>query len=741
MKRRIAALIPGGMLLLALALRIADPPLIQHFRHVAFDQYQRLKPRPWTDAGVVIVDIDDATLSRRGQWPWPRTELAALIERLGRLGAASVVFDFVFAEPDRTSPASIIPLWGGADADPAFAGLTDRLPDHDAALAKAMADVPTVLGMMLTGRSTDARPPVKWGMAQAGDDPRPFLPRYQGAVTDLPVLERVAAGEGSFNSWIDNDGMIRRIPILLRLAGADGKDEIYPSLAAEALRVAQGASTYIVKSSGASGILSFGAETGISQIRIGQVTVPTDANARIWLYDTGPVPQRFIPAWQVLEPNFDPARIENRIVFVGTSAAGLRDIRATPLNPAAPGVELHAQAIEQMVLGTVLERPDWMSGAEIAWLLAFGLALAVLLPRWGAVWCAVIAVSGIAATIAGSWIAFTEMSWLVDPVYPSIAVTLLYLTQSFLLFLRTESERRQVRGAFSRYMSPALVERLARDPSALRLGGETREMTLLFSDIRGFTAIAESMDAHSLTRFMNEYLTPMTDVILGCGGTIDKYMGDAIMAFWNAPLDDADHPTHAARAALDMITTLDGLNAEWRDAAEATGRRHPTIAIGIGLNTGMCCVGNLGSEQRFDYSVLGDSVNLASRLESQSKNYGVPIVIGEGIRERLPAFACLELDLIQVKGKAEAVHIYALLGDEAVSIEPWFQAANEAQDAMLAAYRGQQWSRAARLIEQVRTAGEGRLDGVCDLYLSRVRAYAANPPPSGWMGVYEAAEK
>ncbi|HEX9464674.1 MAG TPA: adenylate/guanylate cyclase domain-containing protein [Alphaproteobacteria bacterium] len=741
MKYRFEALIPGAMLLLALGLRIADPPAIQHLRLVAFDEYQRLKPRPWTDAGIAIVDVDDASLERLGQWPWPRTQIATLIERLGAMGAATVAFDIVFAEPDRTSPARIISLWGGPAGDPAVATLAERLPDHDAALATAMADTPTVLGMMLTDRITQRRPPVKWGLALAGDDPRPFLQSYSGAVTDLPLFEAAASGEGSFNSAIDRDGMIRRVPVLVRLAGDKATDEIYPSLAAEALRVAQGASMYVVKSSGASGIAAFGAHTGVSQVRIGQITVPTDASARIWLYDTGPVPQRFIPAWRVLEPDFDTSRVEGKIIFVGTSAAGLRDIRATPLNPAAAGVELHAQAVEQMVLGIFLERPDWMTGAEVAWLLAFGIGLALLLPRWGATWCAAIAAAGIAASLGASWLAFTQLSWLVDPVYPSFAVMLLYLTQSFLLFLRTEAERRQVRGAMSRYMSPALVERVARDPSILRLGGEIRDMTILFSDIRGFTAISETMDAHSLTRFMNRYLTPMTDVILRRAGTIDKYMGDAIMAFWNAPLDDPEHPTHAARAALEMISTLEKLNAEWLAEAAAGGRPHPSIAIGVGLNTGSCCVGNMGSTQRFDYSVLGDPVNLASRLEGQSKTYGIPIVIGEMTRDRLPAFACLELDLIQVKGKAQAVHIFALLGDESVTIEPWFQNTNEAQEAMLCAYRAQDWSRAVRFVDEVRHAAEGRLDGLCDLYLRRIRGYSDKPPPSGWTGVYEATEK
>src|SRR5258708_4719750 len=235
MKYRFEALIPGAMLLLALGLRIADPPAIQHLRLVAFDEYQRLKPRPWTDAGIAIVDVDDASLERLGQWPWPRTQIATLIERLGAMGAATVAFDIVFAEPDRTSPARIISLWGGPAGDPAVATLAERLPAHDAALATAMADTPTVLGMMLTDRITQRRPPVKWGLALAGDDPRPFLQSYSGAVTDLPLFEAAASGEGSFNSAIDRDGMIPRVPVLVRLAADNATDELYPPLPPQAL--------------------------------------------------------------------------------------------------------------------------------------------------------------------------------------------------------------------------------------------------------------------------------------------------------------------------------------------------------------------------------------------------------------------------------------------------------------------------------------------------------------------------
>jgi len=745
MLRRLSILLPLAILVFALGLRYADPPAVERLRLAVFDEYQNLKPRAWTDADIRIIDIDDSSLERLGQWPWPRTLIGELIDRLGDLGAAVVVFDIVFSEPDRTSPSRIVPLWRRSAGDFDLDTLLRRLPDHDREMARVMAAVPTVLAMQLTDGQAPRRPARKWGMAIAGDDPRPFLPAYSGAVTNLAELETAAAGQGSFNSSTDRDGIIRHVPLFVRLKGGDDTvtGEVFPSLAAEALRVAQGASasTYLLKTSGASGQASFGAHTGISQARIGQMIVPTDSQGRIWLYDTGHVPQRFIPAWQTLERDFDRERVEGKIVLIGTSAAGLKDLRGTPLNPVAPGVEVHAQALEQMILGEFLERPDWMTGAEFLWLLGFGAALALLLSRWGAGWCAVVAGGGVALTLAGSWFAFLWQGWLIDPVYPSIAVLLLYLTQSFIQYLRTETERRQVRGAFGRYLSPAVVERLARDPGSLRLGGETRPMTLMFCDIRGFTAISETLEAEELTSFINRFLTPMTDIILEHGGTIDKYMGDAIMAFWNAPLDDPEHAGNAARAALAMTRSLSILNNDWQGAALAAGKPYRTVAIGVGLNTGACCVGNVGSEQRFDYSVLGDTVNLASRLEGQSKTYGVSIVAGADTVEESSELAWIELDLIRVKGKDKSVRIFALLGDEIVAGEPWFRLARMAQAEMLDAYRARDWGRARSALGRVREASGGQLDDLCDLFERRLDNFVSAPPDASWDGVYAAAEK
>jgi adenylate cyclase len=360
----------------------------------------------------------------------------------------------------------------------------------------------------------------------------------------------------------------------------------------------------------------------------------------------------------------------------------LKDLRATPLNPRASGVDVHAQIAEQMFLGDFLERPDWAAGLEFTFLTLLGILLILILPKAGAIRCAVIAFLAIASAFGVCWYAFVRWHFLIDPVFPSFAVFGIYLASSFLNFLGTERERGQIRGAFGRYLSPALVERLAKNPGQLKLGGEIRPMTFLFMDIRNFTGIAENFTPEELTQFMNSFLTPMTDIILQRGGTIDKYMGDCIMAFWNAPFEDEDHALHACQSALVMQEFL---------------RATPgfeNVRVGIGINTGNACVGNMGSEQRFDYTALGDEVNLASRIEGLSKNYGVTALMGQNTVVAAPGFATLEIDLIRVKGKTKSVKIFALLGDVGLESQPLFREVRGHFEKMLAAYRSQRWEEA-----------------------------------------------
>lgn len=746
-------ILPALVLVLTLTWRQFDPgDLIERVRQSVFDQYQRLSPRVYEDVPVRIVDIDDETLGRLGaQWPWPRTLVAQLVASLANAGAAVIAFDIVFAEPDRTSPASMLKLWSDiADAEQLKPALT-KVPDHDAVLADVMAQAGNVVtGFVLKSEPGGTPPGTRASVAFGGDDPRLFLHCFEGSVVNLAPLEKAAAGNGTVSFSPGTELMVRRIPLLLAYSpakngcttGAPDKRQFQPSLSVEALRVLQGAKTYRLKSSGSSGEPGFGERTGVVSVNIGKTIVPTDKAGQIILHFTQPAPQRYVPAWKVLQPDYDGKEVEGTIVLVGTSASGLRDLRPSPLNPAMPGVEAHANALEQMLLDHYLDRPDWADGVEWLFVLLLGVVTIGLLGTAGALASAVVGATAIVGSFAISWIAYTRWLWLFDPVTPGLAGFAVYLSGSLTGYLRTEAEKRQVRAAFSQYLSPAVVEQIAEHPELLRLGGETREMTILFSDIRGFTTISEQFKSNpqGLTQLINRFLTPMTHIIEQRQGTIDKYIGDCIMAFWNAPLDDAAHAANACDTALAMLARMTSLNEELEAEAKAAGRRHVPLHVGIGVNTGDVVVGNMGSEKRLSYTVMGDAVNLASRLEGQSKTYGVTVVIGEQTRALAPAHAHLELDKIAVKGKQEAVTIYTMLGGPEVAATPAFRALAEEHARAIAAYRAQEWMKARRAIARAR-AMEPRLLELYDLYEERIMYFEENPPEAGWDGVFVATSK
>lgn len=737
LKSGLIRLLPFFMLCLAVGLYIEKPSLLQKFQFTIFDNYMLLKKREYQPLPVKIIDIDDASLRKLGQWPWPRNKLAEMVDRLNGAGASAIAFDILFAEEDRTSPANIVEIWERADL------LNDvrlkSIPDHDDMLAESISKANVTTGFVLT-ESLGKSPEKKFGFSYTGDDPTRFLEGYVGAVTTLPALEKAAKGNGALNAVPEVDGIIRRLNIAYRVGTSP-----YPSLMAETLRIAQGASSYMVKTTQASGE-SLGQEGyGIVSFKIGNAVVPTEADGKFWIYYTDSVPDRYIPAWKVFEDDFDTSQIEGNILFIGTSAQGLRDIRATPLNPTTNGVEVHVQALEQILLGEYLERPDYMEGVEITGMVITGLLVMFIIARLSAAWGALFLMAAVGGGFYGSWIAFAEYRLLVDPVTPGIAVLLAYLTESLRRYISLENEKKQIRNAFSHYMSPALVEKLAANPDALKLGGEIRPMTILFCDIRGFTTISELYNAEELTRFINRFLTPMTDVILSHSGTIDKYMGDAIMAFWNAPLDDEIHAANACRAALHMMSRLKEVNIEREQEAKEKDMRFIPINIGIGLNTGLVCVGNMGSDQRFDYSVLGDDVNLASRLEGQSKTYGASIVIGQNTENDLKgSFATIPLDLIKVKGKTEAIAIYSLLGDETLAASADFIAMRQTLLDFIADYRAQKWTDARAKMQTVLSLASKLsldLEGLRELYEERIAEYEKTPPQPGWDGVYVATSK
>ncbi len=719
--------------------------VLKGLQNQVFDFYQRSAPRPYTDASVRYVDIDEASLMRIGQWPWPRTTMANLTAKLRDAGAAVIAFDMVFPEPDRTSPDIIARnLPPGVEWDAARTQLSN-LPNNDTQFAATLNRSPVVLGFIMSEDDTGRAPVLKGGLAVVGDGkPQDTVPSYPGATVSLDVLQNAAPGIGSFNTTLDADGIIRRVPLFVA-----SKGKIYPGLALEALRVAQtneaGATpSFLIKTAGASDEFAAGIDPNrIVSVKVGAFEIPSTRDGQMWVRYTDGKAKRGIPAWKVLDGSADSTQLEGAAVFIGTSAAGLLDLRSTPFKGNAPGVEIHIEALEQMLLNRFLERPDWSPAVELGFATLLGLFVLIAIARVPVFWIAGVAVVGVVAAIGTSWWAFTEQGWLLDPVAPSLNIAFVFAAASLVKFMRTEAERRTVRSAFAQYLPPDVVEAIANDPSKLKLGGDTRELSIMFCDIRGFTPIAESFrsDPQGLTRLINRALTPLSREVLNHRGTIDKYIGDCVMAFWNAPLDDPDHATHACDCALAMMDSLVVLNREL--TAEGFYKSHKVnpIDVSIGVNTGVCVVGNMGSDLRFDYSALGDSVNVSARIQSFAGNYGFAICIGEDTETVVAEkFAFLEIDYIAVKGRATPTHIYALMGHAHVRETHAFQQLNGALQTLFIAFRARNWLAAKAAIEHGRKIAPDR-QAIFDTYQSRIAHYEHEPPPDDWDGAWSAKEK
>ena len=714
---------------------LADPFLLQALRLIAFDGYQRIAPlKHDRSLPVQVVDIDERSLAQVGQWPWPRQKLAGLVDQLRERGASAVVFDVMFSEPDRTSPEQL-KQWLTSEQAAQLSTLIESWTPNDNRLVQAISAVPTVLAVTLTSDGGNGALPAKAGFAIAGDDPRPFLTADPGLVGNLPALTDAAAGLGAIN-WIpDRDQVVRRVPLVFRVG-----ETLVPSLAAEALRVAQGASTFIIKASNASGETAFGRASGVNHIKIGAYDVPTDADGALWLKFRPSDSKSFLPAWRVLQGEVDPSEVQGKIILIGTSASGLTDLRATPLETAVPGVEVHQQILEHILSGQSLTRPDYAPMLELAIILALGLLLATLLPMVSPSVAAFSCAAAVALLNGASWWAYAFKGLLFDPLYPSICTVVLVGCSTFYLYFRTEARRAEVRRAFSQYVAPEVVQQLIAHPEQLVLGGEVRELTILFMDVRSFTKLSEGLSAEQLTKFINELLTPLSDIIMAHRGTIDKYMGDAIMAFWNAPLDDRLHARNACDTAIAMVREMTVLNARWGAIAKAEGRSFQPVSIGIGLNTGACCVGNLGSTQRFDYSAIGDDVNVASRFEGLTKQYGLTLLAGEDTAGQVKDRSTLEVDLVRVKGRDLPSRVYTFL--EVFDLETHRRPSLlSAHKALLAYYRKQEWSEAREALALCRGFGVADLEPLYALYEARIANYKLSPPPADWDGVYTAEEK
>ncbi len=728
-RRRYLAIWTAGLVTIAVLIvgAFSSYSPLERLDNLVFDAYQNLQPRAATESPAVVVDIDDESIRILGQWPWSRTVLADLIDRLTQMGAAAIALDIILAEPDRTSPEASIAQLTRQGFKVTYPDNAEEF-DHDRLLAQSFSRSPVVAGLVLAESARMTPPKPKSGFAFGGANPVDYLPGYDGSLRNLPILDDAASGIGMFNFPPARDGVVRQIPLVSRVGGG-----LYPALSVEALRVAQGASGYAIRSTGAAGEQDTG-NPGMIALKTGAYEAPTTADGKIWVYYSDKRSTPVIPAYSLLSKNPEPAlqgMVEGRIVLVGTSAIGLRDLVSTPIEAGVAGVMVHAEIIDQIVHEAYITRPDWAIGFEVAAAVGLSLALLLVLPWFSTLGNALLAGNFLALSVAGGWIAFTRYHLLLSPILTAQCCLLVYGIASGVRLLLSERESRYIRGAFSHYLAPSMVKQLVDNPQSLILGGENRELTLLFCDIRSFTSLAEGLGPVELTEFLNKFLTPMTDVLMANGATIDKYMGDAIMAFWNAPLDVADHRRKACECVLQMQAALKLFN-------ETLTR---PVKVGIGLNTGICCVGNLGSRQRFDYSAIGDPVNVASRIEGLTKFYGLSNLVSEHAVDSANHLAVLEIDWVQLVGKDAAIRVYSILGGEAEAGGEGFAALRERHDRFLTSYRARDFAFAKSELDHLKDAGGPMLERVYAEYESRLALFARAPPPPEWRGVYRAESK
>lgn len=631
-------LVPVIILVIGFAVVAREPRLVQGLRWAVFDFYQRFAPREYTPLNVKVVDVDDESLRRLGQWPWPRTLLARLVDRLREGGVAVVGMDLIFAEPDRTSPAQVVNAWPEGEITRILLSRRDELPDHDVVFAGSLARTRAVGGFVLTGDPQGVPPAPLWEMGDTGPGVVNLVPEFTGVVPYLPVLQSSLAGAGSFNLISDADGVSRSLHLFYTLDGV-----LYPSFAAELLRVAQEATGYQV---------STVPEGGIESVKIGDLRVPTDGEGRVWLHYTRDEPERLVSAWRILEPDFDVASLKDHVMVMGSSAAGLKDLRVTPLDRAAAGVLLHVNLVEQVLLDEFLLRPQWAEPAEFIYALILALILLALLRRVSAIGSAAVGAVAVISACGFSWFAYTQWGRLVDPVLPSLVALGVYLVATTINFLRVEAERRQIRNAFGHYLAPQVVEELTANPGMLKLGGEKRETTFLFTDVAGFTSLTEKLEPAMLVHMLNGYLDGSCQIVLDHGGTIDKIVGDALHVMFNAPRDQPDHPARAVHCALALDAFCQRFVAEQREQGLEMGITR------IGVNTGPTVVGNFGGATRFDYTAHGDAINTAARLEGANKYLGTRLCVSASTRDRCTDVPFRPVGDVVLKGKSEALRLY-----------------------------------------------------------------------------------
>jgi len=689
------------------------------------------------DERIVIIDLDEKTLKKEGRWPWGRDRMALLMDKLfDKYGIAVLGFDVVFAEKDESSGLKVLQKLGQnqlkdvSQFQKVLSNIEPQL-DYDNLFAQKIKNRKVVLGYYFNNQSE---------INISGKLPEPAFPAgtfkgrdinfisVTGYGANLPELQKVAASSGHFNPRIDFDGRVRRVPMLEEYNGA-----YYESLSLAMVRTFFGQSKLSPGFAEGGDNSYSGLEWLDLEIPGGKLSIPVDEEVSSFVPYRGNAGSfRYISITDILHDKVPLEKLQGKIVLMGTTAPGLLDLRATPVSEIYPGVEVHANMISGIIDQNLKAKPAYMLGVEVLWLLVIGCALSFILPRLGAVKAVLVTVIVVTASTALN-VSLWQYGNIVMPAADDLVMISLLFTLNMSYGYLTESRtKRQITGLFGQYVPKEVVEEMAEHPESVSMEGESREMSILFSDVRGFTTISEGLDAKELAKLMNEFLTPLSRIIYHHRGTIDKYMGDCIMAFWGAPLHDADHARNAILAGIEMQETLKALRPELR------ARGWPDIYVGVGINTGRVNVGNMGSEVRVAYTAMGDEVNLASRLEGITKQYGIGLIVGENTKNAVPDFLYREIDHVRVKGKDKPVAIYepiGLLSEVSKELQDEVKLFHEVRRL----YRKLDWDQAELQLMNLQNLSP--MVELYQIYRERVEFFRKNPPAEGWDGVYVFQEK
>ena len=745
LKKNIVRIGLGVALLLAFlghAAKYYKLPLVDRLEAIVYDTRLALTMPRTVDPRIVVLDIDEKSLAEKekggeGRWPWPRDRMALLLDKLfDHYEIAIVGFDVVFAERDESSGLKVLQQLAQKELKD-VAGFQSTLKqlqpqlDYDDIFASHMRNRAVVLGYTFNNNSSDGVPATIKGQL-----PPPVLPSgtfaaknieffsFGGYTANLAEFQKSAAGAGHFSIEPDADGILRRVPML-----AEFKGSYYEPLSLAMVRLLIGMPNVVPGYPSDKALILSKNYSGLEWLEVGKIKVPVDEAVTALIPYRGKQKSfKYVSGVDVMNEKVELADLKGKIVLVGTTAPGLLDLRATPIEAVYPGVEVHANMISGMLDRNIKQKPPYVIGAEFLGLLIAGLAMALLLPLLNPLKSLLVTVAVLLAVLFTNLLVFHVGNLVLPLASGLLLISLLFaLNMTYGYFVETRGKR-QITGLFGQYVPPELVDEMSRNPESFSMEGESREMTVLFTDVRGFTTISEGLDPKQLSQLMNEFLTPLTEVIYKHRGTVDKFMGDCIMAFWGAPLADPAHARNGILAGLEMHQVLQKLKPEFQ------ARGWPEIKIGVGLNTGRMSVGNMGSKLRTAYTVMGDAVNLASRLESITKEYGADIIVGEGTKNAVPDVVYRELDRVRVKGKEEAVAIFEPFGMQG-QVDKAKLEEIKLYTQFLRLYRAQDWDQAELQLFNLQKQVPGN-PLYSKTFVERISFLRANPPGKGWDGAF-----